>query len=273
MIRSVTAYLAQRRGFLSNHLYKASWRYILAYENCSNKFNKNGERFLIELHRDALSKVILDVGANVGQWARVAASTVAGSTIHAFEPIPGTFGELNRRLAAAGLAGRVRTYNFGLSETDAQLNLALDGNDTSTATVVQDATHTFSVLLRDRDMVPCTLRRGDAVCAEAGIEHVDFLKVDAEGHEIQVLRGLSQMLNAKKIQCIQLEHNEYAALHRVYLYDIFDILEGRYNLYLLLRDGFQKIVYHPREEHYRFRTLVATANGSPFETVVERHLK
>ena len=215
MIRSAMTYLARRRGFLSDNLYKASWRYILAYENCSNKFDRNGERFLLELHRNALSKVMLDVGANVGQWATVAATTVTGSTIHAFEPIPRTFEELNRRLAAAGLAGRVRTYNFGLSEADAQLNLALDGNETSTATVVQDATHTSSALLRDRDMVLCTLRKGDAVCAEAGIEYIDFLKVDTEGHEIKVLRGLSEMLNAKKIQCIQLEHNEYAALHRV----------------------------------------------------------
>lgn len=46
---------------------------------------------------------------------------------------------------------------------------------------------------------------GDAFCAARGIRKVDFLKVDAEGHDFEVLKGFSQMLARSDIGMLQFE--------------------------------------------------------------------
>ena len=49
------------------------------------------------------------------------------------------------------------------------------------------------------------LVRGDEFCAENHVNHIDFLKVDAEGYDMQVLLGFAVMLSAGKIDFVQVE--------------------------------------------------------------------
>ena len=42
----------------------------------------------------------------------------------------------------------------------------------------------------------CRIRKLDNVCVEEGIGRIDLLKIDAEGHELAVLRGASE--NSRK---------------------------------------------------------------------------
>jgi hypothetical protein len=53
------------------------------------------------------------------------------------------------------------------------------------------------------DRVRCI--SGDEFCRQAGIKHIDFLKIDTEGHEVDVISGFLQMLKKRKISFIQLE--------------------------------------------------------------------
>ncbi len=44
-----------------------------------------------------------------------------------------------------------------------------------------------------------------------GFEHVDFLKIDAEGYDFPVLQGASSLLQENRIKALQFEYNSYWA--------------------------------------------------------------
>lgn len=46
----------------------------------------------------------------------------------------------------------------------------------------------------------------DLLIDEFNLERIDYLKVDTEGAELLILRGASDALQNKKINCIQVEH-------------------------------------------------------------------
>lgn len=50
-----------------------------------------------------------------------------------------------------------------------------------------------------------TMARGDTFCAERAIEEIGFLKIDTEGHDLEVLRGFRTMLKAARIDLVEVE--------------------------------------------------------------------
>jgi hypothetical protein len=52
----------------------------------------------------------------------------------------------------------------------------------------------------------------DDYCALSGVEHIDWLKLDCEGHELRVLAGADLLMQLGRISVIQFEFNELAAL-------------------------------------------------------------
>lgn len=83
-----------------------------------------------------------------------------------------------------------------------------------------------------------SLKTLDGYCEEKNIQAVDFLKIDVEGHELEVLRGAERMLKGGRIGIIQFEYGGCNIDSRVFLKDLFDAFMG-------LPYEFYKI--HPRE--------------------------
>lgn len=48
----------------------------------------------------------------------------------------------------------------------------------------------------------------DDFCKNNNINHIDILKIDVEGHELKVLKGLSNMLDQQKVNHLFVEINE-----------------------------------------------------------------
>jgi hypothetical protein len=45
----------------------------------------------------------------------------------------------------------------------------------------------------------------DAFCAEHRIERIDYLKIDTEGHDLEVLKGSHEMLSSDRISIVEVE--------------------------------------------------------------------
>lgn len=75
---------------------------------------------------------------------------------------------------------------------------------TSVERAAAEALHTK---LSDYQELPAQMIRGDEFCQENGIDHIDFLKIDTEGHDLNVLRGFGGMLTSGAISVIQFEYN------------------------------------------------------------------
>jgi len=123
--------------------------------------------------------VIIDVGANAGEFALVAARH--GAQIHCIEPDPSAFACL---VANTGdLPGVIRHEALLWKETaDVEFGLVPERADSSV----------FADAPKCRTMRATTLAD---LAAKAGISRADLLKCDAEGAEPEVLAGAGEFLS------------------------------------------------------------------------------
>jgi len=83
--------------------------------------------------------------------------------------------------------------------------------------------------------IPVT--RIGAFCESNGIEQIDFLKLDVEGHELKILIGASNMLRSGRVKFIQFEFGSCNIDSRTYLRDFFELLGHEYRIYRILNRG------------------------------------
>ncbi len=189
------------------------------------------ERFLSRRLPAIGNGVLFDVGANHGAYTRFLHRLSPGSRIHAFEPHPKTFASLRQRtagplvtlvnMAVSDRSGTMQLYDFAEADGSTQASLAQ-----------------ASVGMFDPDTVSHTVEVTtiDAYMAKTGTGIVDFLKIDTEGFDINVLRGAKGALDRGAIKAIQFEFIPANIAMRVTMRDFFEILHG-YTLFRLCLNG------------------------------------
>lgn len=185
-----------------------------AFENDSSDHRSNGESWLLESLAPTRPAVVFDVGANVGTWAGEALRIFPVATVHSFEPIPATYQELVR---AGHPPERWVTNNLALTESDVGALPMWEGSHSTLASAVHRP-----VGGGDETLVESI--SGDTYCDRAGIDCIDILKVDTEGHDLAVLNGFAGMIAAGKIDVLQFEFTLFAIYARTWLSDFYDLL-------------------------------------------------
>ena len=123
----------------------------------------------------------VDVGANVGTYAMVLARQV-GSTgkVIAIEPHPVTHARLRFNCAASGYT-QVALVAAAAGPSDGELMIETDGDNLGASHIVSGNPGGNAI------KVPSL--RLQRILADAGVDHVDALKIDVEGFEDRVLTG------------------------------------------------------------------------------------
>lgn len=132
--------------------------------------------------------VFFDVGANWGCLS-LQASALPGfrGQIHAFEPVPGTYEDLTHIVKQAGLEDMIHCNGIGLSDFTGSGTMVLpDGGAQSGWATITDSPQQGSFEVR--------LERLD----DLNLPAPDLIKIDAEGHEINVLKGAESILRRHK---------------------------------------------------------------------------
>ncbi len=125
---------------------------------------------------------MIDVGANLGEWCVPLAKAVGASgRVLAIEPNPSV---------ADALSVTLRINNLTQASL---LRLALSDREGDGMLHVDPAHSGLSHLSDDAGMA-VTLRRLDAIVAEAALTRLDLVKIDVEGHERAVLAGAGETL-------------------------------------------------------------------------------
>ena len=207
-------------------------------------WRESGEAALLKrLRRERPNiSLIIDVGANVGGWAKEAARTWPQAQIHAFEPAAETFAEL----AAATHHLNVVSVNAALSDAPGEAILhSVTGESGLTSLYDRDlAVHGITMTAGES----VRLIRLDDYAAENDIDHIDFLKIDAEGHDLAVIKGAANLIQRGAIDLIQFEFGGANIDSRTYLRDFVRFLEPQFRISRLLVDGLEPLVYGETEE-------------------------
>jgi len=145
-------------------------------------------------------QTIIDVGANIGYFSLTAAVLVGDSgRVIAFEPHPVAAGRLRQNVALNDLSN-VEIVEAAVAHTPGSLRLFL-GEDSEGSSLYDLG---LEPNLAVADVRALTL--DDYVVAER-IGKVDLLKIDAEGAEVNVLRGAQCLLSVPDAPAVIIEAN------------------------------------------------------------------
>jgi FkbM family methyltransferase len=175
--------------------------------------------------------VVLDVGANRGQYARLVKAAHPEATVFSFEPHPASFADLARVADELGITAI--NAACGAVEGSTTLFDYADGGGTEHASVVPGVIEAHG---GDAERHEVRMLALDAFCAARQIHAIDLLKIDVEGHELAVIEGASRLIARGAVPLIQFEFNEMNLRARVFLDDFRRALPG-YRFYRLLGDG------------------------------------
>jgi len=128
--------------------------------------------------------VFYDIGANVGFFAILAARLV-GTTgkVYAFEPFPQSTEAIRKNAALNGFEQIVEVWQGAVSDRSGVGRLSIQG-ECNTFRLADNAEPNRSIT------VPLYVI--DELVVEGKIRPPDLVKIDVEGHEVQVLRGMRE---------------------------------------------------------------------------------
>ena len=139
--------------------------------------------------------VVIDVGANVGYISAVAASYVGvAGEVHGFEPLTECYARL-QRLRELNPEFRFTFNNVALGEKEGYLSLAYNPEgDSRNATLVPGK--------RFAEVRSVPVRRLDAYIRAniSSPQRIRVIKIDVEGFEFSVLRGLEGFLEGSRVR-------------------------------------------------------------------------
>lgn len=228
-------HVLKRRGRGSYLLYVAARRIMWGYNNEDVNIATNGERLFLRRMSARGLTTVFDVGANVGDWVAEVLGFSKTATVYCYEAIPSTYAELTANVKDA----RAHLFNKALSNEAGELEF--NASELSVVSSVYDVHRFDESLAVTRVTVPAAT--GDAECRRLGIDRIDLLKVDTEGHDLTVLRGFAGMLARGAIDVIQFEYNIFTLLAREGLFDFYEFLGERYFLCRLLPNGLELMAY------------------------------
>ena len=198
------------------------------------------------LHFLRKEDLFADIGANVGTYT-ILASAQAGATTFAFEPIPATYSWLEKNIKVNHLEQKVKAFQMGLGEK----------KDTIRFTNAYDAeNHVVSKWEDEQNSIELQIEAFDHICFPDEVPVM--VKIDVEGFEAEVLKGMKNSLADQRLKVIIIELNGSG-----YRYD-FDEKEIHASFLLL---GFQPFEYDPYQ-----RKLNLLPSFGPNNTIYVRDL-
>jgi FkbM family methyltransferase len=195
----------------------------------------------------ASQSVIFDVGAHAGLFLEEALKrTSPDSLIHAFEPASASFRQLSK---AFGEQGRVRLNRAALSRISGSGVLFYDEAEPELASLTARARFR---LAKSEGVRLTTL---DEYCSINEITQIDLLKLDVEGHELEVLQGAGYLLARDAIRRILFEFGGCNIDTRVFFRDLYELLTSTgMRVYRVMPSGKLLPITKYDESLERFRT-------------------
>lgn len=149
--------------------------------------------------KDYSFKTFFDVGANIGQTAQKIKYYFPEADIWCFEPVSKTFETLKLNTENTN----INCFRIGLGARNEEKKILIhkDNSFSEMNSIVNPKQEKQENLIEEIiNLIPL-----DSFCHLQKIEKIDYLKIDTEGYDLEVLKGSSEMLKKHSILFIEVE--------------------------------------------------------------------
>jgi FkbM family methyltransferase len=147
---------------------------------------------------------ILDIGANIGQFALFASEIFPTAKIYSFEPIPSVFEELKKNSNGKNIL----PFNLALGESEGTLEITVNQASPSSSFLDLGEKHINNwgnaIPLKKESVKISTL---DLFCSSQDLKFPLLVKLDVQGFEDKVINGGLSVLSKAEIVIIELSYD------------------------------------------------------------------
>lgn len=252
-------FLASRPAFCAFWLFvrKLSAHALNMSAACRLQCNETGEQialdYVLSKREQGKRTVILDVGANVGQYTSMCLARLKpcheGFDIHSFEPTSAAAEALRQRFQQES---GVHVYQLGLGEEPGEFTFHIPWHTCAGASSNPDFLSLWPTDFSGEMIVEkAQIESVDSFMRTHSVASIHLLKIDVEGTELGVIRGAGEAIESRKIKFIQFEVSGGTLLNRTCLRDFWRELSANYKFYLILNQGLYEIKdYSPHLENF-----------------------
>lgn len=198
--------------------------------------------------------VLVDVGAHCGEYTLLFLRHFPAGRAFCFEPVQAHFEILQH--ATEGLDG-VKLFNLALGNSETSALIYRDQQLSGLASLTKRRLDHFSISMDIQEEVKVATL--DSVLGNGAVEYIDLLKLDVEGHDLEVLKGAQNLLSANRIGAVQFEFGGSNLDTRTNLQDFYYFMTSNcFRIYVVTKYGLEPIQqYREIYEQYRTTNFVA----------------
>ena len=214
------------------------------YENRNHDIYSNGEITVLKKIAKTSPGIIIDAGANVGDYSILANQIMPACKIYAFEPVESTFQHL---LSNIKDLKNVVPIKKGLFKENCELAINLFASNEHSSIYDIEGLPIGSDSQQKIELV-----RGDDFIKDNQIDSIDFLKLDVEGAEYDALLGFENAIKHGAIKAVQFEYGYINISTKKLLVDYYNFFEA--NGYTVGKI-FPKLVEF-RKYHFKYEDFI-----------------
>lgn len=148
---------------------------------------------------DYKAKIVFDIGANIGQSAKIFSDEFGSPRILCFEPVTTTFRRLEKNV---GHLHHICCFQLAFGSSISHGKMVLEGPSDMHFLLGQSSETPNSNAPKTEIANILTI---DEFCHTREIDFVSYLKIDTEGGDLDVLNGAKKMLSEQRIDLLQVE--------------------------------------------------------------------
>jgi FkbM family methyltransferase len=190
-------------------------------------------------------RTVIDVGANTGQFARLARRTFPDAMIYSFEPIEKCYRQL---LASFANDSRFQAFPWALGDQTGQASFHQSNYSPSSSVLPMAALHREQFPYTAKESVGLVeMRRLDDAARLLKLETPVLAKLDVQGYEDHVIKGGINVLRAATVLIIEVSFERLYAGQPLF-HEIYELTSGMNFLY-----------------HGSWRQLLSPEDGRPLQ--------
>lgn len=200
--------------------------------------------------------VVFDVGANSGAWTKAALQSEMNIHVFVFEPIPSVFHTyLSPTL---NMFYQVELINIAFSDHVGKSSFYFITNQSELSSL-----HDRGASREIVDKIEVDVDSLDHFCKERAIDHIDYLKIDTEGAEFEILKGAQTLLSQHRIKALQFEYGGTYSDAKITLQQVMRLLTNAgYAIFRIVPDGLMHIpVWSEKLENYQLCNYFAVVQS------------